>query len=309
MSTASLLSSCSNEDDLNTGDAVVAFANTTFSVKESKGLFNVPVVVKGQQNGLIELDVEIIENDNNCHKDTHFLVTSTHLIIPANKKQVNVEIFTVDDRVINEDRTFRLRIAHAKGAEISGSEGWIDVTLRDNDNIPYERMSGTWTVEATNLLSESGKEPITWTTTITTVEDENDPSYESLLTMSPWAVWDGTIPTFDAAGKTLVHPLTFHYNEATQTATVDLAFGSVMASDIDFGTGEDGTDLSHASVRSATEGMAGPVYSGTMVGKVSKDFDEITFDLPVTGIIFTQSNRAYQYFFGFENIKLKLNAK
>ena len=304
-----LFTSCSQDDDVNTGDATVAFASTTLTVKENKGLFSVPVVVTGNQNGPIEIDVDIVENDDKCRKDVNFLVTSTHLIIPQNKKQVKIEIQSVDDRVINDDRTFQLRLSSAKGAKISDVAGLIDITMRDNDNIPYERMSGTWTVEATNSLSESGKEPITWTTTITTVEDETDPSYGSSLTMSPWAMWDGSIPTFDEQGQTLSHPLTFHYNESTQVATVDLTFGSIMASGIDFGTGEDGTDLTNATVRSATMGMTGLVYSGTMVGTVSPDFDEIKFNLPVLGIIFTQSGGAYQYFFGFDNIVMKLNAK
>lgn len=304
-----MFTSCDNCDDMNTGEATVAFANTTFSVKESKGLFYVPVVVTGKQNGPIELDVEVIENDELCRKDVHFLVTSTHIKVPAHKSQVNVEIMSVDDRIVNADRKFQLRIVRAKGAEVSSTAGTVDVTLRDNDNIPYERIGGTWTVEATNTLSESGNDPITWTATITTVEDESDPTYGSALTMSPWPAWDGSIPTFDEAGQTLSHPLVFHYNEATKTATVDLTFGSIMASGVDFGTGEDGTDLSKATVRSATPGMTGLVYSGTMVGTVSKDFDEIKFNLPVLGIIFTNSATPYQYFFGFDNITMKLNAK
>lgn len=306
---SALFSSCHDTDEVNTADATVAFANPTMAVKESKGLFNVPIVVTGQQNGTIELDVQIIENDAKCRKDVNFLVTSTHLIIPENKDQVNVEIMTVDDRVINDDRTFQLRIVNAKGAKVNKATAITDITLRDNDNIPYERMAGTWTVHAINSLSESGQEPISWTTSITTVEDESDPDYLTALTMSPWAAWDGSIPTFDEKGTTLSHPLAFKYDEFTQTATVTLSFGSYMASGIDFGTGEDGTDLSNGSVRSATLGMTGLVYSGSMVGKVSKDFDEISFDLPVFGVIFTKSGTPYQYFFGFDQIKMTLNTK
>lgn len=279
------------------------------SVKENKGLFYVPIVVTGKQNGPIEVDVEIIENGESCVKDKHFLLTSSHLIIPANKQKANLEIMTVDDRTINDDRSFQLRIVNAKGATISDESKLIAITLRDNDNIPYERLAGSWTVQATNLLSESGNEPITWTMNIASVEDESDPSYGSLLTMSPWAIWDGSIPTFDEEGQTLSHPLTFHYNESTKTATVDFSFGSIMASGIDLGTSEDGTDLTNASVKSGTQGMTGLVYSGTMVGTVSPDFDEIKFNLPVYGLIFTKNDKPYQFFFGFDKITMKLNVK
>lgn len=300
------LSSCSNDADVNTKPATVAFAQTSLSVKENKGIFYVPINVEGSQNGPIEVDVDILDGGNGCQKDVHFLVTSTHLIIPEGKTTVNVEILSVDDRVINDDRSFQLRLSKAKGADISATSGLTTVVLLDNDNIPYERLAGTWIVEATNILSESGNEPITWTTTLSTVEDESDPNYGTLVTMSPWAVWDGSTPVLDENGQTISHPLQFHYNEATGAASIDLSFGSIMAKDLMFGTDENGVNLDNATIRSATTGMAGLVYNGTMVGKVSENFDEIKFNLPVFGIIFTSSGSPYQYQLGFDNITLKL---
>lgn len=309
--TALAFTSCSNDKDVNTENVTIAFENSALAVKENKGLFYVPIVADGKQNGPIELDIEIIENDPQCKKDVNFLVTSTHLIMPQAKnedevKKVNVEIMAIDDRVINPDRTFQLRIVRAKGAAISNTAGCVDITMTDNDNIPYERMSGTWIVEATNMLSETGNVPVTWTTTLTTIDDENDPSYMSTITMSPWQTWDGQIPTLDQDGWTLSHPLTFHYNETTKVATVDLALGTIMASGLDFGEAQGGVSLTNCTIRSATQGITGQTYSGVMVGTVSPDFDEIKFSLPVMGIIFTQGGTPYQYMFAYNNITMKL---
>lgn len=302
---AATLVSCSDDEKINTGNATVAFGAAEYSVKESKGIFNIPVVVTGEQNGPIEVSITVSSNDAQCKEDVHYLITSKNLIIPADKKQVNIEIKTVDDRIINEDRHFSLHISTANGATIGSSNATANVTLTDNDDIPYERMAGTWIVEAENLLSESGSDPISWEMNINVLDDE-DPSYGSVLNTTPWAVWDGTTPVFDDAGTMLSHQMTFYHNESTGKTTVDMKMGSVMAANLDFGVGQDGTDLSKCSVRSATMGMAGLSYTGSITGTVSENFDEISFNAPVYIVVFSTAGNPYMYYGGFDNITLKL---
>lgn len=299
----SLFTSCSDEEKINTGNAQVAFAQSSLEVKESKGIFYVPITVSGEQNGPIKLSISVSTNDANCKEDVNFMITSKNLIIPENKKQVSVEIKAIDDRLINEDRHFTLHLENVNGATISGTSA-TNITLLDNDDIPYERMAGTWIITASNLLSESGEEPISWETNLTVV-DESDPSYGSLITSEPWAIFDGSIPVFDEEGQRLSHTMFFHHNESTGLTTVDMKMGTFMASHLDFGT-QEGVDLSNASIRSGTMGMAGLTFSGTITGYVNDTFDEITFRNPVYEVIFTTAGQPYMYYGGFDNITFKL---
>lgn len=299
-----LLASCSDSVDYNTGKAVVQFKSTSVEVKENKEILYVPLEVAGEQNGVIELDVQIIENDPNCKKDEAFIVTSTHLNIPANKQEVSLEIFLTDDHEINPDRTFQLMLSDVKGAAI-GEGKLANVTIKDNDDDPYERLGGTWVITADNLLADQPGTVTSWETKLICKEEGESGYYHDII-MSPWASWDGTIPVFDEEGQTLVHPMTFHLNSATGVVTLDLPLGSIMAHDVDFGQGEGGIDLSKATVRSATAGMTGLVFNGTVTATVNEDFDEINFNLPVYGIIFSNAGSPYSYFLGFDKIKMTL---
>lgn len=299
------LVSCSDDAKINTGNASVAFKDTEFSVKESKGIFYIPIVVTGEQNGPIELTIGCTTNDAGCKEDQNYMITSKQIIIPENKKEVNVEIKSIDDRIINDDRHFSLQITSANGASVNSAGSTINVTLLDNDNIPYERMAGTWTVHADNLLSDSGAEPMSWEMNINVLDDD-DPMYGSVLTAAPWAVWDGSIPVFDENGTTLNHQMTFYHNESTGKTTVDMKMGTIMASNLDFGVGQDGTDLSKATVRSATMGMTGLSYTGNITGVVNDNFDEIVFNNPVYIVVFSNAGSPYMYYAGFDKITLKL---
>lgn len=310
-----LLSSCSDEEKINTGNAQVSFAQAELNIKESKGIFYVPINVSGEQNGPIKLSISVSSNDANCKEDVNYIITSKDIIVPENKTQANVEIKAIDDRVINADRHFTLHIDNANGASISGNTS-VNVTLLDNDDIPYERMAGTWIVTATNILSKTGTDPISWETKLTIIDDESDPSYGSIITSAPWAILNGQTELNDAEKIFyLTHQMIFHHNESSGKTTVDMKMGSYMASNLNFGMqpifndedeqiGE--SDCYNASIRSATIGMAGLVYSGTITGTVNETFDEITFNNQIWEIFFNTAGAPFQYYGGFDNITFKL---
>lgn len=282
----------------------MAFAETEYSIKENKGLFYIPITVSGEQNGPVELTISVSSTDTDCKEDVNYLITSKSIIINPKKKVANVEIKAIDDRKINDDRHFSLHIESANGASISSTNATANITIADNDNIPYERMAGTWTVSAINLLTESGAEPISWDMNLNIVEEDN-PEYGSLITATPWAVFDGSIPVFDEEGTTLQHTMTFHHNETTGKTTVDMKMGTIMASNLNFGKGEDGTDLSAASIRTATMGMTGLNYSTTITGVVNESFDEIVFSNPIYILVYSTAGNPYMYYGGFDNITLR----
>lgn len=301
---ATTVVSCADEDKINTSNATVSFGEQSYNVKENKGLFNIPVIVEGEQNGPVYVDVEVTSNSADCKEDVHYLVTSKHIVINPDKKQSYIEIKSVDDRVINEDRQFTITIAKAKGAKISETLASANITLRDNDDIPYERMAGTWTATVYNLDME---DEMSFDLKFTTIEDETDPSYGSLIDTQPWAIFTGEQPVFDETGKCLVHPMTFHHDEKTGKTTVDMRMGSIMADNLDFGYDDkNNVDLHNCSIRSATDGMSSLVYSGTISGEVNDDFTEIKFKDRLYIIIFATNGQPYQFYGGFENLTFKL---
>lgn len=302
---ALFMMACADDVKYNTNESTVRFGQTEYTVKENKGFFTIPVMATGERNGVVEVDVEIVSLSANCVEDEHYIVTSKHVVIPANKTSVNVEVKTVDDRVINEDRKFGLKISHVKGAvSVDPAYASIAVTLLDNDNIPYDRMGGTWTVTATNMITDSGEasEPVSWETQLITVVDEEEEGYGSLLTMSPWRMWNGD--TFEGQ-LDIKHTLSFHYNASSQTATLNLKLGEVMASGFALGgEDEDGLNLSDCTLLSATPTSVNYTLNGTLIGTVNAEFNKITFNLPLMGLLVDANNTPFSYWFYYTNIEM-----
>lgn len=303
--------SCSDDDNLNSAAATVAFGDKTYSIKESKGIFTIPVNVEGEMNGPVQVEVEVTANSANCKEDVHYLVTSKHIVINPEKKQSYIEVKSVDDRVINDDRQFTLTITKAQGAEISSTLASTSVTLRDNDDIPYERMAGKWTLTA-NGYDTGMPAPMSCVIDFTIVDDESDPTYGSVITTKPWPVYDFQSkqylqPELDEEGTVLSHPMTFHHDAKTGKTTVDMRMGTYFARDLDFGYDEENKiDLHTASIRSATNGMGGLAYSGTITGEVNEDFTEIKFNSPLNIIVFSSNGVPYMFYSQFDNIVFKL---
>ncbi len=301
--TALFLTACEDDSNLNTfADATVSMGQGTYSVKENKGLFLVPVSVKGDRNGAVEVDVEVKSTDPTCVEDRHFLVTSKHIIIPHDKNVGYVEIKAVDDRIINDDRQFVLRIVNVRGARIAQTDLETTVILIDNDDIPYDRLGGTWIVTATDMLQENSPVQVSWETQLITVADEDEDGYGTTVTMSPWRMWNGE--TYEGT-LNIVHPLVFHYNEASQTASLDLKLGQVMVEEIIMGgENEDGFNLTNCLMRSATPTQTGYTTNGTVVGTVNEDFTRITFNLPLMGLLYDANSMPFSYWFFYTDLTL-----
>ncbi len=293
------LSSCSDDDTINSAAATVGMGQSTHTVKENKGLFTIPVVVNGEQNGDIKVAVEVKSLSANCVVDENVIVTSTEVVIPASKKSVNIEIKSVDDREINDDRQFSVTLVSAEGAKISETEKTTLITLLDNDNIPYDRMDGEWIFTAANMFKEDT--PVeSWETRLTTVVDDDEPGYGSVITMSPWSIWTGDSYDF------ISHTLLFKYNASSETATVTFKLGEMMCDELVLGgDNEEGFDLTNCSLRSATSSpLSGYTMSGSVVGTVNSDFTEIKFNLPLEGILFDANGKPYSPWFLYESITM-----
>lgn len=285
-------------------DVQVCLSNPTYQVKENKGLFVIPVTLVGESDGIVEFDVEVTSDSPDCKEDVHYMVTSKHLTIPAGKKTVNVEIKAIDDRVINADRSFTLTITKAFGAKV-GNLNKAKVILVDNDDIPYERLAGTWIVTGYYAISETEKDSTVFETTIQAYDDDED-GYGTEYTITPWLV-DG-----------VMQPMNFSYKASSETATVSLPLGVKMAEHLNFGVDDVKNDFTDAYVM-AVSYASSIIRSGQIVGTVSSDYSTIVFDRPFMGLICNDLGQILQVsqngqlyfspFFSFDSIKMTIKNK
>lgn len=173
---------CSDDDDVNTLESTVGFADTETTVSEaiSGGYAQIPINVSGRRNGPVNVTITAEPvGENPAVEGEHYFITDKTLNLNADDEEsgtINVELKVIDDQEINENRQFKLIIASANGAEITNQE--IIVTLKDNDGNFYEAFAGRWTLTASSPYNGS----ITKTVTITAAE-EGTADYEKYLTM------------------------------------------------------------------------------------------------------------------------------
>lgn len=135
---AVLIAACSDdEEQFNSGAATVSLQETVMTVKESAGLCTVPVVVTGEHTGTIRVTFEL--KDHTAKEDENYIVTTKTLLIPAGQETINFEFKTVDDKVVNDDRSFDIEIADVKGASI-GTNNRLTVIIKDNDSSFMKRF-------------------------------------------------------------------------------------------------------------------------------------------------------------------------
>lgn len=168
-----------SDDDANwnsASDVTVSMAQTEISVKENKGIFNVPVSVEGEANGPIQVTVEVAEvGENPAMDDVHYLVTSKTIVIPADATTGNIEISTVDNGEINEARQFDITIVSVEGAQV-GANITTTVNLKDNDAAFYEKLQGAWKMNFTSRYDGEAS----WSVNVVGY-DEGEEGYDKTL--------------------------------------------------------------------------------------------------------------------------------
>lgn len=140
------------DDKHGDGDAVVGFENAAYTYKESAGIVRLPVLITGSPiNYPLTFDVkaEAIDLDDLSKLDDLIYFTQLNGLKFYDNGTVYVEFEVFDDADINADRTFKLTVTNPSGATL-GSVAETVVTIRDNDNNPYEKLWGDWTFNATN---------------------------------------------------------------------------------------------------------------------------------------------------------------
>lgn len=144
--------SCSDSEEFNTaGNVSVEMVETSIRLSEdqlSSSTFNyIPVVVKGEANGPIRVNIELTPvGDNGAVSGVNYIMTSTSIIIPSGSTTGAFQYYPKGDSEINDDRSFIAKIVSVEGASI-GSNNTTEVTLVDNEGlipIYYSGLAGKW---------------------------------------------------------------------------------------------------------------------------------------------------------------------
>ena len=199
MVAAVTIASCSSDDESwnGSGNAVVSMGSQEITWKENKGSsspVNVPITVTGERDGNVQVTVSVTETGANpAMDDIHYIITSKTIVIPADATEGKIELRTIDDTDINENRTFTMTITDAKGATISSTNASTLITLKDNDSEFYEKLMGGWKLVAAEANNDGslGSES-TWNVSISGF-DEGEDGYNELLYLSGFDKEDGEV--------------------------------------------------------------------------------------------------------------------
>lgn len=284
MAAVTLLGACSSDDDSwnSAADVTVGMQSQTMTVNEGKGLFNVPIEVKGETDGNVFVTVEVKEvGENPAKEDVNYYVTDKTISISDGTG--NVEIETVDDDDINDPRTFQVTIVDAKGAKISENAS-TTISLKDNDAEFYSKLQGKW-----KMSYEEDSQAKSWNVTIIGATDENDPDYNKYLYVSGMMGDPSTIAI-----------LTYNFDPVTKTGYVafdNLGGAYKMADNLNFGS------FKGSVVPFSIDGDK--LSTKPIVGKWSEDFKTVTFD--ENGALYGAVFNGDKYMGGvFEISKIKL---
>lgn len=277
--------SCSDDKETqNTNkDVVVEMESPTFSAKEGAGAVKVPIKVTGKTNGNVYVTLAVKEvGDNPAKEDVHYYVTDKTITI--SDEVGYVEYRAVDDKEINDDRTFEFEIVEAKGATIGAQKSCI-VTIKDNDKNPYDRLQGKWQLTGKD---QDGK-TVSWNVTITEpqkkLDDGSDnPSYE--YEYGYYLYMSGLQGLSTSKAR-----LNFYADEKTGQGYVafDCLGEYTLASGLDFGEFKGYLKIANA------DGSTSPV-----MGNWNTDFDTVTFT-PGAGIayaVYAESDNSLKGYMG-----------
>ncbi len=255
---ALVMTACNDEDEFNTASGVsVAMLQDAMQVSEDNSgtYYNIPVVVTGNPNNAIKVDVEVSTYGTfPATEGEHFLVTSTSIIIPKGTTEGYIEFYPVGDEEINDDRQFIVTIVKAEGATVADNATTV-VTLMDNERLipeAYEKVQGQW-------LFECSTPEDTYTLTLTG-HAEGEDGYLKTLTLSGWMGYDW-----------VSIEVGFSFDASTMCAQLQFNFGQWMAYGVEF-TGLGVMDVMFI-------GLNGNyiVPSGNVIATVDADYKNISF--------------------------------
>lgn len=295
------MTACSDDDklELNTASGVsVAMEDATFTIGENVDLFNVPIEVTGEANGIITVTVQVKEGPANpddpehptqpAKEDVNYIITSKTVNIPAGSKTFGIEIRNNwEQGVINDDYVFELTIVDVKGATLGAQKSTV-VTIENVDDA-YTMMLGNWVFTGVSQLEPGGTE--TYNLSMKTPDPVLEAEY-----------YGHELYAFGINGYDFLYiPFSFAYDEETEEITMELISETLCCTSLLKFPG-----LGTCAIASNT--MNGPSF-GPNMPVTTPDFDHIVFD-PATEFFlavmpYPALNRIAGYFAGWNQMTLE----
>ena len=224
MAVLPFFASCSDDDDVNTGECTVGFASNAITVDETAGYVQIPINVSGHRNGPVQVKIEsAAAGENGAVEGEHYAITDKSLNLNSDTLStgtINVEVKIIDDSEINSNRQFTLTIASAAGAEITTQQ--TTVTISDNDADFYKAFAGVWTFSATNADGATTSFPVT-----IKAADKGSADYEKVLTCEAASIL--------GAGETYSWKLEYMFDQQTMSGQLGLVCGEEICYMPDYG--------------------------------------------------------------------------
>ena len=126
---------CSDDDDnINTGEATVAFQSASMEIKESTSMVEIPVVVSGEQNGDIKVTAKMISSSNDYVSGKDVIITTENFVIAEDETSFNLEAHLVGlaNDAIESGRNITFEITNVEGATL-GANATCVVNLKENN--------------------------------------------------------------------------------------------------------------------------------------------------------------------------------
>lgn len=281
------LGSCSDDDsDWNTtADTTVSLPAEGVTVRETRGIYKVPVQVSGSRNGAVKVTVEVKETGANPAKEeVNYMLTSKTSIVGADTVSTDgyIELETIDDDEINEDRTFEMTIVSAEGAKIGNAT--TVVTIKDNDSNPYDRLQGSYTLTAPSPFDESTiKENVKIEAPEASSSDYGKKLYLTGMNGYDW--------------NYLV--LNYKYDEDTGEGSIYATIPQTNVTGVNFGDDAPSADITLYAINTA-----GKLSTENITGHWNAGFTEITFDNGLYAAVFYKGNNIGGWFGYGPGIKL-----
>lgn len=243
---------CSDEEEINSGNATVGFASTEMSFSENASMVQVPLTLEGEHTGPVKVRVELTDcNGTSVVNDETVILTSGNLIMPSDVSTVEVEVrtsvYTIED---NLDRSFTLKIVSAEGASVGNASCKVNIEeVRD----AYVNLAGNWTLSAGN----AGTLPVV----LNTREDRS--GYDCTMTL-----------------QGVEMPFTIAYTPQGLTIQTNV----VLAEGLDFG---DPIGVADA-VLTYIDGNS--LYTGPLSATWNSDLNLIFLDYSLAAALFSSAN-------------------
>lgn len=150
------LTACSDDDDnvsWNTNpDVTVQLGEQSVLIKENKGMFFIPIEVKGERNGNIRVTVEVEESavapdTKPAVEDANYIITTKSVVISPDQDSFNLQLATVDDPQPGDDLSFALTISNVEYANLGPVSRTI-VQINDKGASPmFDALPEKWDFE------------------------------------------------------------------------------------------------------------------------------------------------------------------